>query len=56
MPPPPTILPSSNATIDIYGDAKGTDDTYYFTSSYERLVADDPNRSTSPNSMAASTR
>lgn len=35
-----------NATIDIYGDTKGTDDTYYFTSSYERLVADDPNRST----------
>ena len=35
-----------NATIDIYGDTRGTDDTYYFTSSYERLVADDPNRST----------
>ena len=35
-----------NATIDIYGDTKGTDDTHYFTSSYERLVAEDPNRST----------
>ena len=35
-----------DAKIDIYGDARGIDDTYYFTSAYQRLVADDPNRST----------
>jgi len=34
-----------DARIDIYGDSKGTDDTHYFTSAFDRLVADDPTRS-----------
>ena len=34
-----------SASIDIYGDNKGNDDTHYFTSAYARLAAEDPGRS-----------
>ena len=34
-----------DASIDIYGDNKGNDDTHYFTSAYARLVSEDPGRS-----------
>ena len=34
-----------HASIDIYGDNKGNDDTHYFTLAYARLVAEDPGTS-----------
>jgi Ca2+-binding RTX toxin-like protein/subtilisin family serine protease len=33
------------AALDIYGDSKGNDDTYYFTQAYQDLVAADAGRS-----------
>jgi Ca2+-binding RTX toxin-like protein len=33
------------ASLDIYGDSKGNDDTYYFTQAYQNLVAADAGRS-----------